>query len=266
MLLLLAWGCYAFGCTQAPTGYKESAMVEEYAIETSSEADVESTDQSIEVPQQVKVIKTGRMGLRVERLDEAKRRVDSLVAAYRGYYAQEEYGEEYCELTIRLPQERFDRFMTGAQHQTRGKLRHKEITAQDVTEQYYDVQTRLENKRSYLERYREILGRATTIKDIMEIEQHIRQLEEEIESAEGRLRHLNNQVNYSTLTLTIGTDDALTPNPDNFFMRIHRALIVGWKWIVSLLVGLVYLWPLWLIAGVAIWLIRQQIQRRKRKA
>ena len=51
-------------------------------------------------------------------------------------------------------------------------------------------------------RYRELLTRATSVEEILKIEEQIGNIRTEIESAEGRLRYLSNQVQYSTLHVT----------------------------------------------------------------
>ena len=142
---------------------------------------------------------------------------------------------------------------------------YKNISARDVGEEYLDTETRLANKRGYLERYREILRRATTIKEILEGEQYIRQIEEEIESAQGRLRYLDNQVSYSTLELTLSTEQISTPGRNSFWSRLKKAFSSGWDGIVSFLIGLIYLWPFLLIVGVVWALLRRRIKRRKER-
>ncbi len=241
----------------------EIASADQESVAFAEEAAVSSAG-AIALPAQQKIIKTGRMGIRVGRLDRAEQRVDSLLPTYGGYYSGEEWGENYRQMTIRLPSGQFDAFVAALEANDKGKIAYKSISVQDVGEQYYDMQTRLENKRITLERYRDILRRAATVKDIMEVEQYIRQLEEEIESAEGRLRYWDNQIAYSTLELNLSTEQLVAPSKNTFITRLHRAVAVGWKGIVSIVVGLFYLWPLWLIGSGACWLIRWQI-RRKRK-
>ena len=60
-----------------------------------------------------------------------------------------------------------------------------------MTDQFIDLETRLENKRNYLKRYNDLLLKANSIKEILEIEEKIRALEEEIESATGQLKYLS---------------------------------------------------------------------------
>jgi hypothetical protein len=261
------------GCDGGPNeggsnGNHVRYAVEEELVEMTGETASAGTEivPVAEAAQVRKIIKTGRMGIRVARLGEARQRVDSLVAACGGYYADENYNDGYrydLVLTIRVPQARFDAF-AAALEAGRGEVLYKSVSARDVGEDYLDVQTRLANKRGYLERYRELLKRAATIREILEVEQYIRGLEEEIESAEGRLRYMDNQVSYSTLELTLSTEHR--PDPDRFSTRVGKALSAGWHGLVGFVVGLVYLWPL-LSVGAAVWLlIRRRIRRRKNKA
>ncbi len=62
----------------------------------------------------------------------------------------------------------------------------------DASDEYIDIQSRIASKRAYLKRYRELLSKAATIKNILEIEEIIRTLQEELESQEQRLANLNN--------------------------------------------------------------------------
>ena len=77
------------------------------------------------------------------------------------------------------------------------------IYVKDVTEEYTDVVIRLKNKKEAEKRFLEILKQTKTIKEILDVEEHLREIREEIESKEGRLKFLNDQVSYSTINLSI---------------------------------------------------------------
>jgi len=248
----------------------ESAAVYETAVDEATRA--ANTNGEVipasTIPEQKKIIKNGRMGIQVAEISPAKQRVDSLVRIYNGYYGNESYTDSQSNpsvsMTIRIPGANYEAFISALET-GKGKTLYKNISAQDVTEAYLDIETRLTNKRSYLERYREILRRATTIKEIMEVEQYIRALEEEIESAQGRLRYLDSQVGYSTLELTLSTEYKYTaPKEDRFPERVKTALSVGWQGIVHFFVGLLYLWPFLLIGGGIWFWIRKRMKRKKK--
>ena len=215
-----------------------------------------------------KIIRDGRIGLRVSNLGEGKARIDELVGRFDSYYAGEFFNDysasiEY-DLTIRIPSQNFDAFIAAVENGD-GKVLSKSINARDVTEQFFDLETRLASKRMFLARYRELLARANMIPDILDIEERIRGVQEEIESTEGRLRLLNNQINYSTLDLKISEPKSFFGEPaDSFRKRLGRGLSYGWEGLVEFVIGVITIWPLWLIlAVVAIPLWRSW---RKKKA
>jgi hypothetical protein len=222
-------------------------------------------------PVQKKIIKDGRMGLRVDELETTKQSIDSLLIKHKGYYAQETLQHEAYESTfslkIRVPNENYESLIAAIES-GKGKILYKEIDTRDVTEQFVDIETRLDNKRSYLLRYQELLKQAKSIKEILEVEEHIRSLVEEIESAEGRLRYLSNQVAYSTLDLAISkeNDYKFTPErKENFIERLKEALSTGWDGFVDFIIFLLSAWPLWFILTGIIYLFVKWRQRKKRR-
>lgn len=225
------------------------------------------------VPQVIKkkIIKDGRLGLQVTDLSTAKKQIDSLVKVLGGYYANENLRnsdqESGYQLTIRIPVVNFEKFLYSAENGS-GKVIYKEIEARDVTEEFVDIESRLNSKRNSLARYNEILKRANTVKDIIEIAESIRVLQEEIESSEGRLRYLNDCVNYSTLNLVISTEKDFTYKPqkrDNFWEKFKESVVEGWFGLVDFILGIFSMWPFWLVVTGLFFLIRRGIKKFRKK-
>lgn len=218
-----------------------------------------------------KIIKDGRMEIRVKKLEQGKIGIDSLVNKFMGYYAEESYNnQDYSHdftLKIRIPSDKFELFMAQAESAI-GELIYKNISSRDVTEEFIDLETRLKNKKNYLNRYSELLKKAQSVKDILEIEEKTRGIEEEIESTEGRLKYLNNQVDFSTLELRITKKNDYNFNPQNegnFFDRLRFSLAKGWYGLVTFTLFIIRLWPFWIIVSLIYYLIRKILRRRKRK-
>lgn len=218
-----------------------------------------------------KIIKEGRMGIETKDIAAMKSRVDAAVARYGGYYGQENYDDgDYRAsyvLSMRVPSQNFEKFVEeiGAGG---GKVLYKQIDAHDVTETFVDLETRMATKRRSLERYRELVRRANTIREVMEVEYEIRRLEEEIESVEGRLRFMGDRVSYSTLELTITHDKGYRFSPDkrdSFWERFKESLSEGWDGVVFFVIGFMKVWPLWIVIGVVVWLLRRAYLSAKRK-
>ncbi|WP_289054711.1 DUF4349 domain-containing protein [Carboxylicivirga marina] len=215
-----------------------------------------------------KIIKDGRIGVKVSDLKSAKVRVDSLVENHKAYYSNEKLNntdwESSYNLTIRIPSSTFEGFITAIER-TKGEILYKEIDARDVTDQFIDLETRLQNKRAYLKRYQDLLKKAQTIKEILAIEEKIRRLEEEIESTTGRLKYLGDLVDYSTLRLNIRKQKEFKYNPaqrDKFSERIKQSLSKGWFGFIDFLLLLTKFWPFWIIGLLIIYFYRK-IKRKK---
>ena len=138
------------------------------------------------------------------------------------------------------------------------------MNANDITEQYYDVKTRLENERQVEKRYLELLGQARTVKDILDIEEKLGQIRQEIESKEGRLRYLDDRISYSTLDVWIYQKKDRKYEPERregFGQRLKKSLHKGWLGFVDFVLFFLRLWPLWII-GLIIWRVIVRMSKR----
>lgn len=232
-----------------------------------SSSEVDQAEQQNEIEK--KIIKDGRVGLQVQDLNKTKLRVDSLVKKYDGYYANESFNntdwESAYTLKIRIPAVSFETLITSIESGG-GEVEYKEIDARDVTDQFIDLETRLENKKSYLKRYKDLLNQAKSVKEILEIEEKIRGLEEEIESTTGRLKYLSDQVDYSTLDLRISKRKEFKYKPDkqdSFFERLKQSLSKGWYVFVDFILFAIRLWPFWIIVPFLVYLWRKFRKKRK---
>ena len=219
-----------------------------------------------------KIIKDGRLGMDVKNLSASKTNIDTIVRKLGGYYDNEslsnnDYATAY-DLKIRIPSDKFEILIEKIES-GEGEVSYKEIDARDVTEEFIDLETRLGNKQKYLTRYQELLRNAKNIKEILDIEEKIRVLEEEIESTTGRLKYLNDQVNYSTLELNISQKKAFKYTPpfrQNFFEKLKQSLSRGWYGFVDLFFFLLSNWAVLILLAVLIWLwIKYRKRRKSRK-
>ena len=217
-----------------------------------------------------KIIKDGRLGIQVTELENTKSRIDTLIIRHGGYYANESLNNSDWEtsynLKIRIPSENFMKFISDIEAGD-GEILYKEIDARDVTDQFIDLETRLENKQNYLKRYNDLLVKANSIKEILEIEEKIRALEEEIESTIGRLKYLSDLVDYSTLDLTISKKRNFKYNPanrDKFSKKLKQSLSKGWFGFVDFFLFIINIWPLWIIITLIYYLWKKYKMKRKR--
>lgn len=267
--LLLLWGCNSPEVQNLEMINDSFAPAKRYmsSVPVAETPEVSPQDDVVKN----RIIKDGRVGIKVGDIAKAKVWADTLLKRHRGYYSNESFNNTEIEssynLRIRVPQEEFERFI-AALESGNGEILYKEIYARDVTEQFIDLETRLESKRGYLSRYAELLKRAGSVKDILEIEERIRVLQEEIESTTGRLKYLTDQVAYSSLELNITKRNEYKFSPesrDSFYERLKRSLFNGWTGMVDVALLIIKLWPLWAAFLLATLFIKKLKKDKKNK-
>lgn len=148
-----------------------------------------------------KLIKTGSISLEVEQLASAEEAVLEWCQSFGGYVASSFNHETNAAFTVRIPAVHFDAAMAAAGNL--GRVRSRNVSTQDVSEQFYDLQTRLDTRKILRDRLQAYLTQAANMEDLLGIERELNSTLTEIESMEGRMRRLSNQIDYSTITVDL---------------------------------------------------------------
>ncbi|MEP6647961.1 MAG: DUF4349 domain-containing protein [Saprospiraceae bacterium] len=215
-----------------------------------------------------KIIRSGSINISVHDALKIRNEVEAIIKTFKGYIGNEQldnndYQTNY-HLQIRVPVDQLDALVASLEALD-GTVINKSINANDVTEEYIDLESRLTNKKAYLDQYRQLLKNAHSIEDILKVQEQIRVLQEEIESAEGRLKYLTNQTDLSTLDVTLTQQKDFVYKGDmkvNFFQRLKESVAAGWYGLVQFTIGIVKLWPFALII-VLIWWLLKRARRKK---
>ncbi len=208
---------YAEAPMPAAAQYKESAYDEEAAhwdMEIPAEPDAIAVGESgSAVPaSDRKIVYTGSMELQTKEFDDALAAITKLVGEAGGYVSSQEvsgrsltyrgnYYERRASLTIRVPAKKFDSLMSGVAGIC--NVTDRSVWTDDISERYYDAEVHLSTLRLQEERLLEILSKAEKLEDVITLEQALSDVRYEIESLTAQLRRMKDQVDYSTLTLTL---------------------------------------------------------------
>jgi hypothetical protein len=199
-----------------------------------------------------KIIKTASLRLEVKDFKKFNDYVHIAVKQYGAYIAQEEQNltDEKSEtsITIKVPVPQFENMMNKLPED--GKVIEKKISTEDVTGEVVDTKSRLEAKKQMRLKYLEFLKQSKNMEEVLQVQTEINAIQEQIESAAGRVAFLSNQAAMSTINLSFyqpldgykSTDE--TPS---FLTRITGAFKTGAGWIAELFIGLISVWPLLLI-------------------
>ena len=102
-------------------------------------------------------------------------------------------------MTIRVPRAHFDEALKKVE--ASGDVVHREISAQDVTDEFVDLEARLRNARAMRDRLQQLLLKAV-VKEALEIERDLGRITGDIEAMEGKLKLLRDRIGYSTITVS----------------------------------------------------------------
>ena len=217
-----------------------------------------------------KIIKNGNLSLRVENVDQALSRIESIAVDAGGAVSDSRFtqvvaGTKSGTVTIKVPVETFSQVYSRLK-ETAVVVLSENITGVDVTAEYIDLQARINNKKAAEVTLQALFERAVKISDVIEVTDKLEVVRGEIESLEGRLRYLSTQTDMASITLSL-TEDVTVVADRGFrpFQTMKESLVtlvrmlgnVTEKGIQFLIVGL----PVLLVNGLILWLIYRLVRR-----
>jgi hypothetical protein len=153
--------------------------------------------------------------LAVFQVDRSLASVETLARELGGYLAQR--GD--AQITVRVPRPRFDDAI--ARLEKLGDVTHRNVSAEDVTDEFVDLELRLKNARAMRDQLAGLL-KGAAVKDAVEIEKELAKVTEVIEQIEGRLKVMRDKVGYSSITVSF---QANAPSP------VRTTAILPFSWL-----------------------------------
>jgi hypothetical protein len=215
------------------------------------------------------IIKTGSMDITVDDYAKAIPSIQNLIKGSNGYIQSEnESTDNWAKrnnIVIRVPAANFEKLMNSIGGIARNVL-NRNVNTDDVSEEYYDTEARKKAQQAAANRYIELLKQAKNVEEVMAVQSKIDAIQEEVDSKEGRLRYLRDQVGYSTITLSVAQNYDYKPiDGPGFGSRMGSAFGNGWQGFLNFLIIVANLWPLWIILAAAYFIIRKIVKRFLKK-
>ena len=270
LLLGLLAGCGAKEEAAAPEAAPEAAPMEPMGEEVLfDESASETGGNSTTLPENQKLIRTVYMDAETKSMAELLVWMDGRVAALGGYYEQKSVyrrgsrddGSFYHsgDFMIRIPAQNLDQFVSMVGENA--NVTSSSESTENVTLQYVSTQSRVEALEVEQDRLLELLENAETMEDLLTIEARLTDVRWELENYASQLRVLDNQVNYSTIHLSVWEVDEPTvivertvwqKIGDGFSRNtknVWNGLVDTFIWVLTVIP---YLVPLALISGVVL--------------
>ena len=245
---------------------EDTEATADYAVVDSAAAVQENVEQK---PVEQKIIKNGNIKFETNDLGETYNQMITAVKKHKAIIQNDtegkEYGSIFRRITVRVPSKNFDLFLSDISKGV-SYFDNKEISSQDVTEEYIDTDARLKAKKILEARYLELLKKANKVSEMLEIEAQLSAIREEIEAKEGQLRYMQNRVSMSTINIefykTVAIEEGITVS---YGSKIWNAITSGFNSISSFFIELLSIWPFLIILAVVIYYIRKRFKKKRNK-
>lgn len=241
ILSLLLIVCMCFGCSAKSAARNEAATADMYyaaEMESPAEAPAEYgyTGNSAKAQEPAsalsnrKIIRNADMSVETLSFDTFLEQLAASVGSFGGYVESSSVGNRgyrngqqmrYANYSIRIPADQLDTFLNTVSDL--GNVTFVNTSLRDVTTNYVDSEKHLESLRIEQQALMEILAKATTVEDIITVQDRLTYVRYEIESYEAILRTYDDQIALSTVSLSVNEVVRETPvEKETFGQEVSR--------------------------------------------
>lgn len=222
-----------------------------------------------------KIIKDYYYDYETERFDDAYAYLKNQIDKCQGYVSSSDIsGSNYrtLRMTARIPADACDGFISSMGNL--GTVVSQSESAEDVTLQYADTESRIVSFKTEQERLNELLEKADNLENIIALEDRLTEVRYELENYQSQKKLYDSLIAYSTVNITLEeVNYTVTIDESTFMSRITTGLEKSFRdikngfinFLVAFIVALPYLVIWGVVLGIIIWMIRKIVKRRKRK-
>ena len=224
IILLLALLSFSLSCSpsgrmasevavQKDTAQTAEAKTQNYGV-TAEKVSLNKVDEegSTAEAAERKIIRNADITIEVPSTTNAQHQVTSIAESHGGFVVTSEAKQRESsdpaqrtldiKLVVRVPSNQFGRAFDEIK-KLAGNTPSEQVTSQDVTEEFIDLEARIKTQKALEVQFLEIMRQANKIADALEVQRQIAEVRNEIEKLEGRRRFLQNRSSLSTINVNI---------------------------------------------------------------
>ncbi|MBN2491854.1 MAG: DUF4349 domain-containing protein [Planctomycetes bacterium] len=196
LLSAVVWGCASGGFRAARDGPEQAFPDVGSAGVVAAEA--AGAGESLPPPESPPVlVRNADLTIRVPVVEEAIRRIRALAEQAGGFVLS----SRLDAITVKVPSGKLDDVVERIADL--GELTHRSIQAREVTAEFYDLEARLRNTRATRDKLHELLQKAGTVQETLQVYRELGGVQELLERLEGRLRMLRAQTTLSEVRIQV---------------------------------------------------------------
>ena len=180
-----------------------------------------------------KIIRNADLALEVSSTVEAQQKVTAIAESVGGFVVTSEAKQREnsdpsqrvvdIKLVVRIPSNQFNSALAQIE-KLASNLTQRNITGQDVTEEFIDLEARIRTQKALELQFLEIMKQANKVADALEVHRQVAEVRTEIEKLEGRKRFLENQSSLSTITVNMSTPRPIVVSASGFGYTVREAI------------------------------------------
>ncbi len=283
MLVMMTAGCGNSSKMAAEDRATVSSGAEldgEYSWDTDETADTSVTSENgleAQVENGRKLIRTVSLSLETKEFDSVLTNLSTKTTELGGYIetssvngnSYSHHSTRYASYVIRIPADKLNEFVEVVSEL--GNVTQKNESVEDVTLRYIDVESHKKVLETEQERLLELLSKAENMEEILTIESKLSDIRYEIENYESQLKTMDNQIDYSTVSVYVDEVERVTDTGEKGFFeeikeRFGNSLYVVARGIRGLVIGILGSLPILIVCGgviaVVVIVVRKILKKR----
>jgi hypothetical protein len=294
LILLLALLSFSLSCSSSSqplalrngTAQKDTQQIAESTktqnygtqMEKVSLNDVDKEASTAEAAER-KIIRNADITIEVPSTTDAQHQVTSIAETHGGFVVTSEAKQREnsdpaqrtldIKLVVRVPSNQFGRAFDEIK-KLAGNTPSEQVTSQDVTEDFIDLEARIKTQKALEVQFLEIMRQAHKISDALEVQRQIAEVRTEIEKLEGRKRFLENRSSLSTINVNIQTPKpVITVTQTGFGHSLREAVSDSVTLAADMVLGLarfvIMLVPVVVLVFLPLGLVGRYLVRRAKR-
>jgi len=194
------------------------------------------------------VVKTSSLSILTKNVSQSLDSIKKYAESIDGYMTQSSLSNPQdaasADIAIRVPGEKLEDTLSFIR-QSGIKVVSENLSGYDVTDEYVDNESRLATLEENKQRFDEMMKKATSIDDILKIQQQIFSLQAQIDQIKGQQKYLSETSKTVLISVFLSTDEFSLPyspqqpwRPEVVFKTAVRSLITTFHKLGSLIIWL----------------------------
>jgi hypothetical protein len=221
-----------------------------------------------------KIIRNAELTLEADSPEASLQKITTIAEGKGGFVVESQESSsdvrttehDTVTMTVRVPAEKFNETLDEIRRSA-NRVIVENVKGEDVTEEFIDIEARLKAEKALEEQFLEIMKRANSVDDALNVQRQLADVRGEIEKIEGRKRFLENQSSLSTIKVKLQTPTVFSASSTGFFYRLAQSFSTGFdfalNFVLALVTFIVAILPFAVIIGLPGYFIVRYFWRRQ---